>query len=871
MAEELSSRLSSDGVPSAVSPSTLPLADPWQSENLPSVSSPDLSGPEINTVETVDADQDDILEDDKLSQQEKSVKLQKLLFLAASNGDVTKVHSLLGGDASKYLSLDAKDDSGSTALIYSSCFGNEAIVSELLRFGANPDIQDSQEWTALMWAINNHNMAIVKALMENGASLELRTSSGRSALDFITPNSEISTYMKQNGYIDSEEPKDFYDDGADPNQSTAAASEQMFSHDYSEESASAALGIQVSMSKLDLNESPQPNFDDDDDYDVDLNDHEEFVWERCLPDQMFVFNEGDIPKILDLSITKMQPIRSRSQKPVPANIVFLSARYAHYYGNPETLEIFLEPIIARIRAVVTANDRDMSFLGFWLSNCCLLLYYLRKDPGLMAVTTNFQEQLSELISDIYILITQDAELRIEKVVDSSILDYETIPGLNNIAYQTDWNIFRHKAKPMSHKEEVDQVIKPPSPKRKAKPSPRNVTSILSAVLFVMDLYGVHPIITQQIISQVFYWLGAVLFNRIMTNRTYLARSRAMQIRLNISALEDWARSNNRRPESVNEFEENHYSSIVEICRNHFESLVQLLQWLQCFTGFGDDFTNVVATLQQLTKLNPLQLLHVANKYRPEVGEKGLSKPYKQYLAQMSKHYQHRRVHHATVDKVREDKSAKAKSDSHRTHEKQDNSSEKEKATGSVSSNKEVAGSNNDMQQQQQMKASDSSEAKSDVSISNINKDSSNDNKKEINSTNEASSNSTSPISPVAPSVTAVKSPVKSTIVRKQEHDEDNKGDVYLDASLVLPFTIPTLREMIVSYGAGLGGTNIKRARRYEPTLPNEFLDQFETENEENAATNNTVNPIFRDLTVPEPSVHKAWGEDPELDAMNGGW
>lgn len=783
------------------------LGHPWKAES----NSPEP--PETATFEPISTDEEEILENESLSHEEKSLKLQKLLFLAASNGDVAKVHTLLGGEAKNYISLDAKDDSGSTALIYSSCFGNEAIVSELLRFGALPDIQDSQEWTALMWAINNHNLPIVRSLMENGASVELKTSTGRSALDFITPNSEISKYMRQNGFIDSDEPNDFYDDGADPNRHIA---EEMFSRDYTEESASAALGIQVSMSHLDLNESPSMFNDDDDENYVD--DHEEFVWERCLPDQMFVFNESDIPKILDLAITKMQPMRSRSQKPVPANIVFLSARYAHYYGNPETLEMFLEPVLSRIRSVIAQNDRDMSFLGFWLSNCALLLYYMRKDPGLMAVTLAFQEQLSELISDIYILITQDAELRIEGVLDASILDYETIPGLNNILYQADWKIFRHKIKPMSHKQEVDQVTKPPSPKRKAKPSPRNVTSILSAVLFVMDLYGVHPIITQQIISQILYWLGAVLFNRIISSRKYLARSRAMQVRLNVSAIEDWARSNNRRPEKSSEFETNNYPSTLELCRTHLEPLVQLLQWLQCFTGLGDDFTNVVATLQQLTKLNPLQLLNVANKYRAEVGEKGLSKDYKQYLSQMVKHYQKQHVHRAILDPPT-------------TESRQEQKIEKGSSTENVDDKTSI-----EKDQSDPAPATPSTSSTPSVALD-----------------------------------TSPQQPVKPTIIGPQDHDDEDRLEIYQDASQVLPFVIPTLREMIVSYGAGLGGTNLKRARRYEPSLPTEFLDQFETEDEEATATNNTINPIFRDVPAPQPSVHKGWGEDAELDAMNGGW
>ncbi|CRK42878.1 hypothetical protein BN1723_019068, partial [Verticillium longisporum] len=58
----------------------------------------------------------------------------------------------------------------------------------------------------------------------------------------------------------------------------------------------------------------------------------------------------------------------------------------------------------------------------------------------------------------------------------------------------------------------------PEPVPKAKPAPRNVTSLLSSTLFVLDLYDIHSVITSQITSQLLYWIGAELFNRIMSNR-----------------------------------------------------------------------------------------------------------------------------------------------------------------------------------------------------------------------------------------------------------------------------------------------------------------------------------------------------------------
>lgn len=91
-------------------------------------------------------DEEAIITDASLSREEKSARLQKILFASASDGQINSVRELLGGPAKEFINLDAKDDSGSTALIYASCFGNEDIAVELLRYGASVDEPDQCEY-----------------------------------------------------------------------------------------------------------------------------------------------------------------------------------------------------------------------------------------------------------------------------------------------------------------------------------------------------------------------------------------------------------------------------------------------------------------------------------------------------------------------------------------------------------------------------------------------------------------------------------------------------------------------------------------------------------------------------------------------------
>lgn len=463
---------------------------------------------------------------------------------------------------------------------------------------------------------------------------------------------------------------------------------------------------------------------------------------------MFVFQESELDRILDIVVTQMTPQRSPSQKPVPANMIFLSARYAYYHSSRDLLGRLLVTAMDRINDVVERCQWDMTILAFWISNATLLLHYLKKDAGLVESTTEFQGHLADLINEIFILIVRDAERRLDKVLDAAMLDHETIPGFEDITFQNEWKLFKKKA--TVKEEPLEKRMRPPSPKQRAKPAPRNVTSLLSSTLFVMDLYDIHSIITAQVISQLLYWIGAELFNRIMSNRKYLARTKAMQIRMNISTLEDWARTNNRQAE--------HYEggdmkatgeTTTDAARRHLAPVIQLLQWLQCFSSLGaDDLEALVGTLQQLKRLTPQQLVHAASHYRPEVGEKGLPKSATKYLGAVQKE----------AALKREQRRSKAQESTPSTPVRAKSNGHGMETPGSVQS-----------------------------------------------------------------------TPGRGDGYDSAD-DEDAPEHLLLDPAFMLPFTLPTVTDMLVSYGAGFGGVNRERERKYIPTVPAEFLEKLEVSN-----------------------------------------
>ena len=64
-----------------------------------------------------------------------------------------------------------------------------------------------------MWAMTNRHKGIAKLLLDNGASTEAKTSSGRTAFDFVAPDSDMSFYLSGYGIGTAGANDDFYNPG----------------------------------------------------------------------------------------------------------------------------------------------------------------------------------------------------------------------------------------------------------------------------------------------------------------------------------------------------------------------------------------------------------------------------------------------------------------------------------------------------------------------------------------------------------------------------------------------------------------------------------------------------------------------------------
>lgn len=123
-----------------------------------------------------------------------------------------------------------------------------------------------------------------------------------------------------------------------------------------------------------------------------------FDWENPRPEQMLVCDQRQAAEILD-SLTdqlKCPPPAtggSSSAKLALANTAFLMARYAHYYGGGDVLDVVLSGLVMRVDRLARAHAQDLSFCAHWLANAVWLLYYLRREPQLRESTGMYQKQI----------------------------------------------------------------------------------------------------------------------------------------------------------------------------------------------------------------------------------------------------------------------------------------------------------------------------------------------------------------------------------------------------------------------------------------------------------------------------------------------
>jgi len=104
--------------------------------------------------------------------------------------------------------------------------------------------------------MTNRHKDIVKLLLDNGASTEVKSLGGRTAFDFVEPNSEISDYLYESGYSigNAGVSDDFYNSGFSQDRFEQEMQENDMKRRMMMESA---FNLEVDIGNLGLDETPE--------------------------------------------------------------------------------------------------------------------------------------------------------------------------------------------------------------------------------------------------------------------------------------------------------------------------------------------------------------------------------------------------------------------------------------------------------------------------------------------------------------------------------------------------------------------------------------------------------------------------------------
>ncbi|CDR45351.1 CYFA0S17e02234g1_1 [Cyberlindnera fabianii] len=597
------------------------------------------------------------------------------LCLAAANGDTAQLTSILTKPENIKV-LTEQDNSGLSPLIYAVVSGQEDSTELILsKSAASLNEPDGLfGYTPLMWAVYFDNKNIVVELLNHGAKLDVAGKNGLTVFDLVKPASDMHDFFEQHGLFEQDKTvdvgMDFYKDDA---------------HVMGESKGDEELldNIRLRTAGLDIGNEDGGLYQDSNAFvqsSTLLGD--EFNFNKLLKNQYIIFSDYDIPSILDLIFSLN--IQHNHKTTYPAAVIYQCVRYADHMKNNDVLvENFLNLAFTKIRSGTASksgvtsvySEGDIVLQSYWLSVVNFLFFYLSKDDGFFKRYPKVLQDLINTLNSLMIELANSIKFRLDGLVDSCLLDYASIPDISTTLYRNDWNFFKKKHHSKSTYDEIFDMLYPPTVKEQLKPSPIKIVQTLGALLYVLDLHNIHPVVTQQTLSSVFHWISSTIFNRVISQKRYLSRVSAIQIRLNISVLEDWSRSNNRAPKmpDIDEYllklfpytllddnlseDHNHnalsnvalfankkgdphdaafyHSTLFTIVKSHFEPTFELLQWLQCLSGIQDE-ENLLSLTGSLYKLNSAQLWKAADKYRYEVDEAKLSKAMRKVIEKRAK-------------------------------------------------------------------------------------------------------------------------------------------------------------------------------------------------------------------------------------------
>ncbi|XP_048829296.1 unconventional myosin-Va-like isoform X2 [Brienomyrus brachyistius] len=281
---------------------------------------------------------------------------------------------------------------------------------------------------------------------------------------------------------------------------------------------------------------------------------------------------------------------------LPAYILFMCLRHSDYINDDQKVRSLLTSTISSIKKILKKRGDDFETISFWLSNTCRFLHCLKQYSGEESFMkrntprqnehclTNFdlaeyRQVLSDLAIQIYQQLIRCMETILQPMIVSGMLEHETIQGVSGV-------------KPTGLRKRTSSVVDEGT--NTLDSILRQMTVFYSALC----LHGTDAELIKQVFRQLFYIIGAVTLNNLLLRKDMCSWSKGMQIRYNVSQLEEWLREKNL---------------VTCGAREMLEPLVQAAQLLQVKKKTDEDAEAICSMCHNLTTV---QIVKVLNLYTP---------------------------------------------------------------------------------------------------------------------------------------------------------------------------------------------------------------------------------------------------------------
>ncbi|KAM5305478.1 unconventional myosin-Vb-like [Glossophaga mutica] len=313
---------------------------------------------------------------------------------------------------------------------------------------------------------------------------------------------------------------------------------------------------------------------------------------------MLEYHKEDEALLIRNLVTELKPQALVGTVPcLPAYILYMCIRHADHVNDDLKVHSLLTSTINGIKKVLKKHNDDFEMTSFWLSNTCRLLHCLKQysgDEGFMTQNsakqnehclknfdlTEYRQVLSDLSIQIYQQLIKIAEGVLQPMIVSAMLENESIQGLSGM-------------KPTGYRKRSSSMVDGDN------------SYCLEAIIRQMNSFhttmcdqGLDPEIVLQVFKQLFYMITAVTLNNLLLRKDVCSWSTGMQLRYNISQLEEWLRGRNL-----------HQSGAVRT----MEPLIQAAQLLQLKKKTPED---AEAICSLCTALSTQQIVKILNLYTP---------------------------------------------------------------------------------------------------------------------------------------------------------------------------------------------------------------------------------------------------------------